>query len=544
MSWLREHQTTEETIFSLHFRISILHISLPLVIASTYLKVTSASLVMADRCPLSSLSLPTVHITITACIILILLFLRPWRGSSDRKTACSLPLLGSLGPFRFTSEHVLHTVTSLAKLGPVVDVFNGTWRITILSDVNDVREVLYRRPKTFRRVARAIESTGLQHGIFVSEGARWSTHRRVVAPPFSKLNIARLLPMIIQETDAFVTRLRDITGEVVEFTRLANEFTISVIGRVAFDIEPNDCHLSYFQSAEFRSDMMDMLTFASTNALATLPPTLARCFSAYRSAELKAIDASQRLKQCTMELIEMTNESDVNEVVKDQDRSDSFIRAVSRAEKEGKLSFEEVVSDIVTLFVAGTDTTAIGISWTLFYLSSRPDIQNDIRREVQGVEKVSSTGAWHTSLELCRACFKEALRKQGPVAFLPMRTVEQREVLLSSGRVISPYDTLWLSLDAVKNDSQVFEQPELYDPYRWLTSDANKLEMMQKHFLTFGGGPRICPGMDLALSEGTFCVAKIVSNFTFQLCCPPEEVRRMHRGTASISKMPLRFHPL
>ena len=242
------------------------------------------------------------------------------------------------------------------------------------------------------------------------------------------------------------------------------------------------------------------------------------------------------LKQCATELLELTEE--VNDT---SPPSESFIQAVSRAEKDGKLSCVQVISDIVTLFVASTDTTAIGISWTPSYLSFRPVIQHKIREEVNGISRDSNAETMQTSLDLSRACFNEALRLQGPVAFLSMRTVERKEVHLSSGRVISPHDTLWLSLDAVKNDSQVFEQPELFNPYRWLSSDHQKLETMQKYFLTFGGGPRICPGMELALSEGTFCVAKIVSNFSFELCCPPEEVRRVHRGTANISKLPLRF---
>ena len=480
---------------------------------------------------------PLLAFSVALSVSLVTIFLlRKWSRRTDRTTLLGWPLFGS--SHRFTSGRVIQTIQAIARLGPMVDIFNGIWRITVLSDVNDVREVLLHRPRTFRRVARAIQGTGLEHGIFISEGAKWSIHRRVVAPPFSKLNVSRLLDKILVETNTLVHRLHAMDGEVIDFTRLASEFTIAVIGRVAFDLGTDTCGGDYFHSMAFRSDIGDLLSFAAMNSLSTLPPILARCSPAFYRSEEKAVKASHRLKRCAMELIDFTKTVD-----KGVRQTETFIRAISRALDEGKLSLEEVLSDIVTLFVAGTDTTAIGISWALYHLSFRPDIQDCIRKEVDSF-KGGDAASLMSSLQLCRACFKEALRMQGPVAFLPMRTVGNDEVLLTSGRVVRPSDTLWLSLDAVSNDPEVFQQPGKYDPYRWLTDDIERLESMQRYFVTFGGGPRVCPGMDLALSEGTFVIARIVSNFKFELCCSPEEVQRIHRGTASISKMPLKFyHP-
>ena len=141
-----------------------------------------------------------------------ILLLRQWSRPTGRKTFFGSHIFGSSQ--KLNSMTVIQTIQAVARLGPMVDIFNGIWRITVLSDVNDVGEVLFRRPKTFRRVARAIQGTGLQHGIFISEGAKWSIHRRVVAPPFSKLNVSRLLDKILGETNSLVDRVHAMDGEV------------------------------------------------------------------------------------------------------------------------------------------------------------------------------------------------------------------------------------------------------------------------------------------------------------------------------------------
>ena len=101
---------------------------------------------------------------------------------------------------------------------------------------------------------------------------------------------------------------------------------------------------------------------------------------------------------------------------------------------------------------------------------------------------------------------------------------------------------VWNNLDGVKLDPHVFEDPLSFNPYRWMTDDAEKLARMSAVAqLTFGGGPRICPGMDLALVEATFCVANIVRRFDFTLTCSPSEIYRTLAVTAMINKMPFRF---
>ena len=146
-------------------------------------------------------------------------------------------------------------------------------------------------------------------------------------------------------------------------------------------------------------------------------------------------------------------------------------------------------------------TAYIGLVWTLYFLSLNPHIVRDLReREVDRImhdvhtNTISKEDALDT-LSFTAICFKEAMRLRGPASHISVELADKSSTYtLKSGRIVYPTDLLFCSFDTLKRDSSVFDRPEVYDPYRWLTSDADKLTKMDSYIMTFGHGPRICPG--------------------------------------------------
>ena len=146
-------------------------------------------------------------------------------------------------------------------------------------------------------------------------------------------------------------------------------------------------------------------------------------------------------------------------------------------------------------------TLYVGLVWTLYFLSLNPHIVRDLRdREVDRImhevhtNTISKEDALDT-LSFTAICFKEAMRLRGPASHISVELADKSSTYtLKSGRIIYPTDLLFCSFDTLKRDSSVFDRPEVYDPYRWLTSDAEKLAKMEGYIMTFGHGPRICPG--------------------------------------------------
>lgn len=454
---------------------------------------------------------------------------------SDRTTVFGLPLLGCMLELSTTS--IFDTLAKYTRLyGPAFDLFVMSQRITVLSGYEDIKETLLKRPKVFRRGGRLLvpfRKIGLAEGVLTREGADWSRQRRVVAPPFSKQNVAKASEDLWLEASRFAEGLRAhaARGETVDFVYAATFFTLGVIGRVAFGF--TDTNGGYFCSKHFLEDLKRMLKYCSQRTLFFFPEFLWRCSPKYRY-ELEALEAARRVKECGRSVIEHA---------RSETGGDSFIHHVLRASDESRFSDDEVIANIMTFFVAGSDTTSIGISWTLFFLSQNQAVLRDIRREVRSLDPSTSSAEKFQLLRLTYAAVNEALRIKGPVNIAPLQLVENKPFILKSGITLYPNDLIWNNFEGLKTDPKIFEDPHTFNPYRWMTEDRDKLAHMSAVAqVTFGGGPRICPGMDLALMEATFCVANIVDRFDFELACSPSEISRFLAVSVQVNKMPLLFH--
>jgi cytochrome P450 len=137
------------------------------------------------------------------------------------------------------------------------------------------------------------------------------------------------------------------------------------------------------------------------------------------------------------------------------------------------------------------------------------------------------------------------MRLACPVAAINLQLTDSAgpEVRLKSGTLIRNTDTVWAALEVLREDSTFFPDPLAFKPHRWLDATPSQVLQMENLILPFGFGPRICPGMSLALIEGPVVVAHILHHFDFRLDCPPTEVVRVASQTVGPSKMPIVFTP-
>lgn len=481
-------------------------------------------------------------IYILGAIIVLLpilyLLIRQLYKYHDRDIVWGYPIIGNL--YSMTPTTAIDTVVRYSKkLGPVFDIMVFTKRITIINNIKDAKEILMKRPKVFRRPKRGyklFDRIGMAKGLLVVEGNDWNKHRRLVAPPFNKQNVNYILEAIWTECFKFAMKLEKYCDEnqTVNFVNEAISLTTGVIGTVAFGFSEENG--AYFYSPDFVNDMNNMLTYVSERLLFPFPRFIWKMTSKY-TYELKAIEAAERVVKFGMSVIKSGK-------VKHQYNSDhlTFLQSVLRAEENAKLTDEETISNIVTIFAAGTDTTSIGICWTLYYLSLNPSILQDLVDEVDKVREDTPIIEKLNQLKFCSACFKEAMRLKGPVAVVGLELVDKStKHVLHSGTVIRPLDNVWVPLESFKLDDKVFENAMNFNPYRWLTSPPDRLQQMNQYLVTFGGGPRICPGLELAEAEGVFCIANIVKYYTFSLACPPEDIHRKMAVSVHINKMPMTF---
>jgi len=205
---------------------------------------------------------------------------------------------------------------------------------------------------------------------------------------------------------------------------------------------------------------------------------------------------------------------------------------------------------VKTFYAAGSETSSVGISWSLFFLSTRKEMVAKLRNEIDEYFVYDETNCEYkiksmedtSNLIYCSAVWKETLRLASPASMLRLELNEEYdEYELSDGTVVGRGESVEINVDGFGRDELVFDEPLEFSPERWLNTDAKKLKEMNDCFFTFGGGRRICPGMQLANVEGALILAYLVFHFDFDLGCDENEINRVLNFTVIPNKMPINF---
>jgi cytochrome P450 len=178
------------------------------------------------------------------------------------------------------------------------------------------------------------------------------------------------------------------------------------------------------------------------------------------------------------------------------------------------MSDRQVRDEVLTLFVAGHETTASSLAWSLMLLAQHPTEYARVRAEVDAVGYIPSF-ADIPRLALCGRVFKEALRLYPPVYLFGRQAASDVEIggyAMKKGTivVISPY--------ALHRRPEIWPDPDRFDPDRFLP-DAEAARP-RTAFLPFSAGPRTCIGNHFALMEGPLVLATLLLHADFELLDP------------------------
>jgi cytochrome P450 len=211
------------------------------------------------------------------------------------------------------------------------------------------------------------------------------------------------------------------------------------------------------------------------------------------------------------------------------------------------LSDKELYANILTFSFAGSETTAGLITAVLYFLcltanqTLKAALVQEVQAELASSEVVTSIDQ-ADRLPLLRATLRETNRLMPVAPGLMFNTVSTEEGHeLPNGMHVRPEDGIVINSLAIMRDEAVFPDPDTFRPTRWIDAGPQKLKEMDRYFLTFGGGTRVCPGQRLANVEATCYLAAIIRNFDFKLNCDSSEVKYVFKFTAQLSKLPLVF---
>lgn len=440
-----------------------------------------------------------------------------------------IPLLGNALQF---DPPKMHTVLEgwQKRYGDLYRLRIGRHPVLVLSDATGIASLLRDRPDTWRRwhVIESITAESGVDGVFSVEGDAWRRQRRLVMQAFDPGHLKRFFPSLVRVTERLLARWKRAaqSGTAIDLQADLMRFTVDVTAGLAFGSDVNTLDAQRNAIQEHLDKVFPMIQ-RRMNApfpywrYVRLP--IDRAYDGHLERVGDAIrgfiaEARRRMDE---DPSLRTTPSNLLEAMIAAHDADS-----------GALSDRELAGNVFTILLAGEDTTANTLAWTMYLLFEHPDAWRRVVAEADAAlgpddlpRRFDDVGGF----EFTEACIDEAMRLR-PVA--PLIGLESnREASVLDVRV--PARTVVFCLmrpPAV--DARHFEHPAEFRPERWLEAEGagHARKSARRATMPFGAGPRLCPGRYLALCEMKMVLAMAARNFS--LACvgtegghePPERM--------------------
>lgn len=354
----------------------------------------------------------------------------------------------------------------------------------------------YSRTHVGIRVLRPILG---EEGLLLAHGKAWKHQRRTLAPAFSPRAVGMLVPHMLAATDAMVAELAGRCGGPLDLREAMQRLALDIAGRTmfSFSLEKHGAALRGFVSRY--AERLAQPRFL--DVLLPLSWPSPRDFSrrAFRRewtgflgmliAERRALGASESAPRDLFDLMVAARDPETGEAFSDAQLADQ----------------------VATTILAGHETTATALFWTLYLLSLDQATQEQLAAEAQaqGARQEGELGT--TRLKFTRAVLDESMRLYPP-AFLVARAAIGPDTI--AGHQVCKRDVILIAPWLLHRHERLWENPNAFIPQRFLPPAPPPDRFA---YLPFGVGPRVCIGAQFALTEATLALAKILANYRVQI---------------------------
>ncbi len=389
--------------------------------------------------------------------------------------------------------------------------------LLVTADHRAVAAVLRDRPEGFRRTDRleAIgQEMGLKPGLFGVNGDAWKRQRRMVMAAFDPGHVKAYYPSLAKCGERLRARWAEAASAATPIDLQADlmRFTVDAIAGLAFGTDVNtlqsdDDIIQRHLDKIFPKLFTRMITAVPYWRFFKLPSDreLDRALAAVNSA-IDGFIRTARQRLADEPALRSAPQNLLQAMVAAADEPDSGIDDA------------QVAGNVMTMLLAGEDTTANTLAWCIWLLHRHPQALERATAEVRGVMAEAGEGAAVTLEHLARldyveACMHETMRLKPVAPQLPLQALKDTVV----GDVVVPKGTVVISLlrhDSI-DDAHVPEA-QAFRPERWLGEDGLSPGSAKRISMPFGAGPRICPGRYLALQEMKMVLLTLLNHFDIE----------------------------
>lgn len=376
----------------------------------------------------------------------------------------------------------------------------GNFDAYLFTDPEAIEQVLLREHASFHKDALTRELTELLgQGLLTSEGDAWRRQRRLISPAFRRRHIAHYADVMVEQTDRVLAGWRD--GQVRPLHSDMMEVTLRIVVQTLFNLELER------EVAEV-SECLDTVMAGFHEQAHTLWRFVPDVFPTPMQRRFE--EAVARFNDMIFDLIDARRQ-DATE------GDDLLYQLLAAVDEEGnQMTDAQLRDEVITLFLAGHETTALAIMYAWHLMTDHPWVMHKVYDEVDAVLDGARPTAEDTQrLPYVRATLQETMRLYPPAWIIGREAIEEVDI---AGWTVPKGAQALMPQSVVHRDERWYDQPDLFQPQRWL--DGLEDDLPRFAYFPFGGGPRICIGNYFAMMEAILVVARMVQTFEFEDVSP------------------------
>ena len=363
---------------------------------------------------------------------------------------------------------------------------------------DQIEYVLSTNAKNFRK-AMSLRSNFFQrlvgNGLLTSDGEEWKRQRRLSSPAFHRQRIANYADTMVNYTRRLTAHWQ--SGQTLDMHREMMRLTLEIVVRCLFsaDVSHDVDHVGdTLQELVKPFASQATLKWILNNRLPT--PTHLRFHRLARKIDdvVYRIIAERRASA--------------------KDESDLLSMLLDAHDEDGSgMSDRQLRDEVMTLFLAGHETTALTLAWTWYLLGENPGAEEKFHAELDAVlGDRDATFADLARLKYTEQIVKESMRLYPPAYALGREAINDCEI---GGYYVPAATQVFMFQWATHRDARFFDQPQEFNPERWTAEFEAQLPKYA--YFPFGAGPRICIGASFAMMEMILVLATIGQRFRLQL---------------------------
>ena len=410
------------------------------------------------------------------------------------------PLVGNLP--EFAGDMLAFVERCRRDYGDVVGLKLAHWPTYLVHHPDLVEELLVHRPRDYTKHHAFFWSNVeaiFGRGLLTNEGDDWLRQRRLIQPAFQPERVARYAEIMVERTERMLAGWRP--GELRDVRKEMMALTFQIVAETLF-------------GADVRDDVAEIGAAFNTG----IEEIAVRFRRPIRFPDWVPVPSNLRYNRAVRRMDDL-----ILRIIRErrakgfEERDDLLSRMLRARDEAGAMDEGQLRDEVMTMLLAGHETTALGLTWTWYLLSKHPEVDARLHDQVLAVMgDRPPEPADLTRLHYAERVFREGLRLYPPAYGFGREATQDSEL---GGWPVPTGTTLIVFSWLLHRDPRWWDDPLRFDPDRWDGDLEEKLPRLA--YMPFGAGPRVCIGQRFAIAEGILIVSAIARRFRLEWLADP-----------------------